>query len=799
LQDKYGDRLPRGALSRLGTVRWRHAGDITCMVFSPDNAKIATAGKDRAIRIWNAQTGLAVQTLRGHAEPVTRVVYSAKGKFLASSDENSNVIVWETNSGQKIAEMSATGSVLALVFSPDERRLLVSRNDASFQVWDTVAMKEYEGRLSRSGKVSCLRFSKDGTSLAGGDSNGIFSLWDARDFKRVSSVDGKSGPVVEIMADEKNDAFLCVTKSLSKSDSLEIKTWDIPSGTLSSGPVIQKPEGSVSSLVFSPNASKIALGTEYGFVRVVDSKNGKSCCDFRTEFAIKCLSFSANGMSLAAGAGNSIRAWNLADKKEINHAVGHANALTCIRFLDEKVLITCGDDNTIRLWDLENGSQLNAFDKGVNNGPIFEISPDGTSLISAFLGIKLFKITKNPRDLLPGGGGPQELRKNLIRAVNYSRESKFYALGDSKGIIQICDSEKQRKIWELAGKPRNSRGEIVAIGFSPDSKSLGSVDFRDQRIDVWNLHSGQRVREFVEKGLMAAAFSPTWNFVGVALRDHTIVLLDIGTGQVTRSWPSRQEWITCLSFSSDGRTLVSGAEDGSICLWETLTGGQRIRMAGHRGPITSLDISKDGMLLASGSDDTTGLVWDVTSLSKAWDDNSEKNQSSDLDTIYDRLGSSSSATANLAMWQLISNKLESVAYLSKRIRIPIRPSRETVLKLLGDLNSNEFLVRENATAELSKLGDLVKKELQEALDEKPSSEAARRIKGLISDLSSSTNTNLLRETRVIEVLERVGNIDTQKLLAKISNGAPEAQLTIEAKNALQRIQRSNRNHKAEKE
>src|SRR5262249_22807385 len=127
------------------------------------------------------------------------------------------------------------------------------------------------------------------------------------------------------------------------------------------------------------------------------------------------------------------------------------------------------------------------------------------------------------------------------------------------------------------------------------------------------------------------------------------------------------------------------------------------------------------------------------------------------------------------------------------------PSRERVLKLLSDLNSNEFFVRENATAELSKFGDLVKKELQEALNQKPPSEAARRIKGLISDLSSSTNINILRESRAIEVLEHVGNIDAQKLLAKISNGAPEAQLTIEARNALQRVQRSNRNHKAEKE
>src|SRR5262249_34589978 len=49
--DRYGDPLPEGAVARMGTVRFRHAG-LRSVAFSSDGKRLVTAGVDRNIALW---------------------------------------------------------------------------------------------------------------------------------------------------------------------------------------------------------------------------------------------------------------------------------------------------------------------------------------------------------------------------------------------------------------------------------------------------------------------------------------------------------------------------------------------------------------------------------------------------------------------------------------------------------------------------------------------------------------------------------------------------------------------------
>src|SRR5262249_34316173 len=53
-----------------------HLGSIYAIAYSPDGTRIATAGKDCTVRLWNAETGQEVQTLRGHHSVVRCVAFS---------------------------------------------------------------------------------------------------------------------------------------------------------------------------------------------------------------------------------------------------------------------------------------------------------------------------------------------------------------------------------------------------------------------------------------------------------------------------------------------------------------------------------------------------------------------------------------------------------------------------------------------------------------------------------------------------------------------------------------------------
>ena len=69
--------------------------------------------------------------------------------------------------------------------------------------------------------------------------------------------------------------------------------------------------------------------------------------------------------------------------------------------------------------------------------------------------------------------------------------------------------------------------------------------------------------------------------------------------------------VTAVAFSPDGRFLASANANGTVKVWNLLTGRRNRTLRGHAGAINSVSFSPDGNLLAAGGDDKTVRVWDV--------------------------------------------------------------------------------------------------------------------------------------------------------------------------------------------
>ena len=97
-------------------------------------------------------------------------------------------------------------------------------------------------------------------------------------------------------------------------------------------------------------------------------------------------------------------------------------------------------------------------------------------------------------------------------------------------------------------------------------------------------------------------------------------------------------------------------------------------------------------------------------------------------------------------------------------------------------------MREQARAELEKLGELAAPALRKELAAQPALEVRRRMELLLEKLEGTVpGPDQLRGLRVIAVLEHIGDGDARQVLERLARGTPEARLTQEAKTSLSRL------------
>src|SRR5262249_22885707 len=205
---------------------------------------------------------------------------------------------------------------------------------------------------------------------------------------------------------------------------------------------------------------------------------------------------------------------------------------------------------------------------------------------------------------------------------------------------------------------------------------------------------------------------------------------------------------TAVAFSRDGRFLATALPDGAIRLWEVATWTKRNQYKGHPGRPTRLTFARGGQLL-SGSLDTTVLAWDMRPPRVA--------ASVTFESAWNDLAAREAGESFKSQGRFLAAPAEAVKLFAEKVK-PVEPlDPKRIQRLLSDLDSDQFAVRKQASAELEKMGELVVLALRQALEGEPSAEARRRIEEVLNKTDNiAPRGELLRCLRAVAVLELIG-------------------------------------------
>ena len=303
---------------------------IRTAAFSPDGATVVTAGDDRLIHTWSAETGAAMDVLKGHNAPVTVLSFSTaqsapgapNGELISTASDGVSLAwnlapVWKLDRtiGGSDGKSPFADRVESLAFSPDGKFLAIGGGEPSrggeIKIWDIQS-----GKMARefpnihSDTVLALAFSADGKFLASGAADKIARITDLASGKVVKSFEGHTHHILGI-----SWSLDGRTLATAGADNV-VKVWDVTTGDRKKN--VEGYDKEVTSVRFVGAGDQLITSSGDNKVRLV-SIDGKEVRTFPdvADF-VQASAVTADGKTVAAGGQDGVlRLWSVADGKAV--------------------------------------------------------------------------------------------------------------------------------------------------------------------------------------------------------------------------------------------------------------------------------------------------------------------------------------------------------------------------------------------------------------------------------------------------------------------------------------------------
>ncbi len=612
--------------------------------------ELVTLDDEGQVRRWNLNSRSEEQAARldlpAAASALVRTL-SPDGRLTAWAAGN-EVHVTECSTGKELWRIgSANVRARGLIFSPDGSRLVILDDKIR---WCDAASGQEIGVLNQNIDIHrSLALSADGLTLAvvghSTTSNlfSVFRLNPATKTVAPMAKDAGVGGTMQASAMSPDGRLLAVGLSLSGS----LYIFD----TMRGNPVAAHRSAHaspISAITLASDGSRMATADDEGMVKIwasvrtINSKTSAAVSLKGHQGQVHSLGFSSDGTHLfTTGADKTARVWEADASGASIRQLGFASSPYVARFSPTGRWIALGEAGGIGLWDASTGSLVRTLSLN-NTDHSFSVAfcPTDPRLLAVGFGgeadishVALWDIdSRTELARLPGAADlpnfPLNENSGAVGALAFSPDGKYLVAGfGAKNMYAGVTRPTPLKVWDVSTRQLVRRlsghtGYCMAIAFAPDGSHFVSAN-RDGTAIVWSTATWKPVQTLrnperdtlypqgAQPGMFEdVAFSPDGKTIALASREGTVQLWDAVSGQHLASLEGHSSAVTAVAFSPDGRTLVSGSVDHTVRLWNVLTRNELMQLdAGNLelGQLRTLAFSPDGTKVVAGGD--IAAVW----------------------------------------------------------------------------------------------------------------------------------------------------------------------------------------------